>query len=44
MLIFANCAQLINLSAKSFGDDLDLTKNRGNTILGGKQGGKTDWR
>ena len=27
MLIFVNCAQLTNLSAKSFGDELDLTKN-----------------
>ena len=27
MLIFVNCAQLTNLSVKSFGDEIDQTKN-----------------
>ena len=47
MLIFVNNAQLTNLSAKSFGDELDLTKNtrtKGGTrfLVGNKGGNKSE--
>ena len=44
MLIFVNCAQLTNLSAKSFGDEIDQTKNTrtkgGTRFLVGNKGEK----
>ena len=47
MLIFVNCAQLTNLSAKSFGDEIDLTKNtrtKGGTrfLMGNKGGNRSE--